>query len=69
MRQIDTGYACGGVELDDSGVVIDAAPIFQWMIGKTWCEVQHWKKIKKIRIPESSINKPQLEEQLTLPHI
>ena len=32
---VDTGYACAGILVgDDTDVVLDAAPIFRWMIGK-----------------------------------
>ena len=41
LYQIDTRYACAGIEVKD-GVVVKAAPVFQWMLGKTWVEVEDW---------------------------
>lgn len=45
---VDTGYACAAVFVDEEGVVVDAAPIFHWMVGKKWEEVKGWRKIKAI---------------------
>lgn len=47
LYQIDTGYACAGIETNDDGIVIFAAPIFKWMIGKNIDNVLEWKKIKR----------------------
>jgi len=48
LYQIDCGHACGGiVVLHDC--VIDAAPIFRWMVGKSYAEVASWKRIVSIR--------------------
>jgi hypothetical protein len=47
LYSVDTGYACGGIVVED-GVVKEAAPIFKWMIGKTFGEVKAWKKIKTL---------------------
>lgn len=34
LYQIDAGYGCGGaVAIDD--IIIEAAPIFKWMVGKS----------------------------------
>ena len=52
---IDTGYAYGGVVVRD-GTVIDAPPIFRWMIGKSWSYVSKWKKIKTIWLNQEKIN-------------
>ena len=49
LYTVCTDYACAGIEVDEKGIVIDAAPIFSWMIGKTFIEVKKWQKIKKIR--------------------
>lgn len=46
--QLDTEYACGGIIIKE-GVCTEAAPIFRWMIGKTYEEIKSWKKIKRIR--------------------
>lgn len=45
---VDTGYACAGVWVED-GIVVYAATIFNWMIGKEWDSVKEWSKIKEIR--------------------
>jgi len=45
MIQVDVGYACGGIEVKASRVVL-AAPIFRWMLGKTFDEVERWVKKK-----------------------
>lgn len=45
--QVDAGYACGGVETDDMGIVRGAAPIFRWMIGKHLSEVRQWLEAKR----------------------
>jgi len=46
---IDTGYACAGIVITDNETrkVIKAAPIYRWMVGKTYEEVMRWRKIKK----------------------
>jgi len=49
LIQIDTGYACAGAEVDSRGIVLDAAPIFAWMIGKSFNEIRKWKHIKSIK--------------------
>lgn len=41
LYQVDIGYACFGVEVNNK-IVIDAAPIGTWMIGKSWAVVQLW---------------------------
>lgn len=48
LYQIDAGYACGGVVVCRN-TVIAAAPIFKWMVGKSWDRVKSWKKIQQIR--------------------
>ena len=47
LWQIDVGYACAGIEVDEKGVVRNAAPIFGWMTGKWISEVQRWVHGKK----------------------
>lgn len=44
---IDTGYAYGGIIVEDD-ICIKAAPIFKWMIGKKLSEIKKWKKIISI---------------------
>lgn len=50
LISIDTGYACAGVELDESGYVYKTAPIFKWMMHKSLREIKRWKNIKKIEV-------------------
>lgn len=45
LIQIDTGYACAGIIVRD-GRVVEAAPIFRWMLGKKWFDVVNWRNIK-----------------------
>lgn len=45
--QVDVGYACAGVVVDGERVV-EAAPIFKWMVGKSWKYVQNWIKNKDL---------------------
>lgn len=47
LYQVDTGYACAGVVVEND-IVMETAPIFKWMIGKDWSSVSKWKKIVKI---------------------
>lgn len=45
LYQIDVGYACGGVVVDSTtspAIVVEAAPIFKWMVGKTWVKAKEW---------------------------
>lgn len=46
LYYIDTGYACFGVEEKD-GIVISAAPIAKWSIGKNITKVLKYFKDKK----------------------
>ena len=41
LYQIDLGYACAGVVVR-AGLVIEAAPIFRWAIGKSWVYFESW---------------------------
>jgi len=45
---VDTGYACAAILVGDNGIVLDAAPIFKWMIGKRLEDIRKWKKIRGI---------------------
>ena len=49
LFQIDTGYACAGIETNKQGIVCNAAPIFAWMVGKSFSEIKKWGHIKRIR--------------------
>ena len=46
LMQIDVGYACYGITTNNS-VVVDAAPIARWMIGKSIIYVSDWVKRKR----------------------
>ena len=54
LIQIDTDYACAGV-IVKNGRVVEAAPIFYWMVGKPWDKVRHFRKIKSIRIQKEGV--------------
>jgi hypothetical protein len=41
LYQIILSYACAGIIIKN-GVVVRAAPIFHWMIGKNLNEVKTW---------------------------
>lgn len=47
IYQVDTGEARGGVVVRD-GVVTEAAPVHRWMVGKRWCDVGQWRRIKTV---------------------
>lgn len=47
LYQIDTGYACAGI-VTENKIVIEAAPIFKWMISKHTSEIEQWNKIKSV---------------------
>jgi hypothetical protein len=47
LWQVDVGYACGGIEVDEQNVVQNAAPIFRWMVGKQISVVQRWIEGKR----------------------
>lgn len=51
LLQIDLPYACAGIVVKD-GFVIEAAPIFKWMIGKSFEYISFWVHTKggKIRM-------------------
>lgn len=53
LLQIDTGYACAGIVVED-GVCTEAAPIFAWMVGKSLEEIKRWRKIQNIEPPLAS---------------
>jgi len=42
LWQISVGTACAGIEVDGKGVVVNAAPIFRWMVGKRFLEIRRW---------------------------
>jgi len=47
---INTTYFCAGVVIDDSGIVIEAAPILKWAIGLKINEVIRRMKWKNVLI-------------------
>jgi hypothetical protein len=47
--QVDTGYACAGIEVGPGWVVVSAAPIFRWMVGKRLQDIARWKKLQCLR--------------------
>ena len=40
-------HACGAVAVNSFGFVIDAPPIFQWMLHKHISTITHWTLTKK----------------------
>lgn len=50
--QIDVGYACGGIE-EREGIIVDAPPIFKWMIGKELSFVMKWIRKKRGKVTGS----------------
>lgn len=44
---IDIGYACFGAIVDNSGIVIDVAPIGKWMKGKNINDIISWVRKKR----------------------
>lgn len=52
MVQIDTGYACFGLQIC-GGIVTIAAPIANWTVGKKWEYVKsYYINKKKAKITE-----------------
>lgn len=39
LFRVDTGYACAGV-ICRNGQVIEAAPIYRWMVGRPMAEIE-----------------------------
>jgi len=46
LWQIDVGYFCAGLESQD-GIVVRAAPILRWTIGKKTHIVRNWVNSKR----------------------
>ena len=44
---IDSGYFCAGAIIDKTGTCIEAAPIINYMIGKTFNWINYYVKTKK----------------------
>jgi len=42
---VDLPYACYGITVSN-GIVIDAAPIAKWMLGKNWNDIKYWILMK-----------------------
>jgi len=47
LYQVTTSYACAGIVVSN-GIVIDSAPIYTWMRGKSLETIKGWKRIQKI---------------------
>lgn len=45
---VSTSYSSAGVVVKD-GEVVDAAPIYRWMVGKRWEDVLTWNRIEKVQ--------------------
>jgi hypothetical protein len=48
LFQIELGYAYAGVVCNKEGIIITAAPILRWSIGKHFRDFKEWKNIKSI---------------------
>ena len=46
LCQVTTSYFCCGIEVED-GVVVAAAPIMKWAVGKSDTAVREWVRKKK----------------------
>lgn len=48
---LDTGYACGGIQVNSTtGVIVDGAPIFRSLIGKRIATVATWAaRLERLR--------------------
>ena len=44
---VDVGYACAGIVVKNN-IVVEAAPIYKWMVDKDVNNIRKWKKIKRI---------------------
>jgi hypothetical protein len=47
LYQVDISYFCCGVLVQEDHLVIEAAPIMGWAVGKTWEQVIKWVEKKK----------------------
>lgn len=54
LYRIVLPYACFGVDVDDNGQVVDAAPIGRWMIGKSLELITRWVRGKHGTIEDLS---------------
>ena len=43
---IDIKYACFGI-IENNGIIVKAAPICKWMIGKTLSYIKNWVNFKR----------------------
>lgn len=63
LYQIRTSYFTCGIETDENDLIIDAAPILKWAIGKNLSFVKNWvyrkggevNKICKLEDPQRSL--------------
>ena len=51
LLQVDTGYACFGVVVRN-GIVVEAAPIAKWAVGKSLADVVEHFKRKRAKVLE-----------------
>ncbi len=54
LYQVDVGYACAGIVCEgdtvDTMKVVEAAPIYKWMVGKPFLKVMEWVNWKEGKI-------------------
>jgi hypothetical protein len=46
LYQVDVGYFCAGVVVR-MGVVVEAAPILRWAVGKSLADLETWVRKKR----------------------
>ena len=52
LYQVTAPYMCAGLEVDEDGVVVFAAPILKWTVGKRIGDVIRWVDRKGFEIQE-----------------
>lgn len=55
LYRCQTNYFCCGITTDEHGIVIEAAPIMKWVIGRHYSYVRSWLLSKSGKIEEVSI--------------
>ena len=54
---IDTGFACGGVVVNNFGVIVESAPIFSKFLGQRFENLKRWNRVKEVIECPTSQNK------------
>lgn len=48
LVQVDAGYYCAGLIVNDTQRVVDAAPVLRWTLGKNWTWLKAYFEKKRI---------------------